>query len=162
MLLFNDKDKLIKIFQMLSYFKEIEIRTNESFEVIDVSQGVSAVVRDSGVLDGMVTITSLHTTCAVSINEYEERLLDDVQHCFLKLAPPGEDYKHNDLHLRVGIPPDEPENAHAHLIAMMLGNSEVVVVHEGELALGRYQSILFVEMDGPRERKLTVQVVGTN
>lgn len=146
---------------MLSYFKEIGIATAQSFEVLDVSKEVSAVVRESEILEGMVTITSLHTTCALTVNEYEERLLGDIRHYFLKLAPPEDSYKHNDLHLRVDIPPDEPENAHAHLIAMMLGNSEVIAVHEGRLALGRYQSVLFAELDGPRARKLAVQVTGT-
>jgi thiamine phosphate synthase YjbQ (UPF0047 family) len=64
------------------------------------------------------------------------------------------------LQLRVNIPPDEPENAHSHLIAMLLGNSETVTVHDGVPVLGRYQSILLLEMDGPRERTLAVQVLG--
>ncbi|MEW8066574.1 MAG: YjbQ family protein, partial [Candidatus Thiodiazotropha endolucinida] len=54
------------------------------------------------------------------------------------------------------------ENAHAHLIAMMLGNSETVSLHDGALVLGRYQSILLLEMDGPRERACAVQVVGVS
>ncbi|MCG7913939.1 MAG: YjbQ family protein, partial [Candidatus Thiodiazotropha weberae] len=58
------------------------------------------------------------------------------------------------------IPADEPENAHAHLIAMMLGNSETLMVHNGSLVLGRYQSVLMLEMDGPRQRKCAVQVMG--
>ena len=146
---------------MLSYYKEIGIATPESFGVSDVSGNISEVVRDSGISEGMVTVTSLHTTCALSVNENEERLFEDICDFFLKLAPPEETYKHNDLHLRVDIPPDEPENAHSHLIAMMLGNSEVVTVHKGKLALGRYQSILLLETDGPRERTLAVQVIGT-
>ena len=145
---------------MLSYYKEIEVATGESFAVSDVTEAVYAVVKDSGILEGAVTVTSLHTTCALSVNENEERLFDDIQNFFLRLAPAGGSYKHNDLHLRVNIPPDEPENAHSHLIAMMLGNSEVLVVHKGTLALGRYQSILLLEMDGPRARKLAVQVIG--
>ncbi|MCG8426094.1 MAG: secondary thiamine-phosphate synthase enzyme YjbQ [Chromatiales bacterium] len=145
---------------MLSYYKEIEVATAESFAVSDVTEEVCSVVKDSGILEGMVTVTSLHTTCALSVNENEERLFEDIQNFYLRIAPAGNSYKHNDLHLRVNIPPDEPENAHSHLIAMMLGNSEVVAVHTGELALGRYQSILLLEMDGPRERKLAVQVIG--
>ncbi|MEW8001052.1 MAG: YjbQ family protein, partial [Candidatus Thiodiazotropha endolucinida] len=78
------------------------------------------------------------------------------------IASPEGSYKHNDLHLRINIPPDEPENAHAHLIAMMLGNSETVSLHDGALVLGRYQSILLLEMDGPRERACAVQVVGVS
>jgi secondary thiamine-phosphate synthase enzyme len=108
----------------------------------------------------MAVMTSLHTTCALSVNENEERLFDDIRDFFLTIAPPEGSYKHNDLHLRPDIPPDEPENAHAHLVAMMLGNSETVAVHEGMLVLGRYQSILLLEMDGPRERTLALQVLG--
>ena len=146
---------------MLSYYKEIAVSTQESIAACDISEDVSAVVKDSGVWEGTVTITSLHTTCAVSVNENEERLFDDMRNFLLKLAPPNNSYKHNDLHLRVNIPPDEPENAHSHLIAMMLGNSEVTTVHTGKLALGRYQSILLLDMDGPRERRLAVQIMGT-
>ena len=145
---------------MLSYYKEIVIATTDSFEVLDVSEKVSAAVHDSNILEGMVCISCLHTTCALSVNECEERLFDDIKKLFLEIAPPEGSYKHNDLHLRANIPPDEPENAHAHLIAMMLGNSELVAVHKGNLALGRYQSILLLEMDGPRERMLAVQVLG--
>ncbi|MET0094677.1 MAG: secondary thiamine-phosphate synthase enzyme YjbQ [Sedimenticola sp.] len=145
---------------MLSYYRELNVATVESFHVLDVTENIHAVIRESGVKEGMVTITSLHTTCALSINENEERLFDDIRNFFLKVAPQEDSYKHNDLHLRVNIPPDEPENAHAHLIAMMLGNGETVAVHNGSLSLGRYQSILLLEMDGPRDRKLAVQVLG--
>ncbi|MET0013689.1 MAG: secondary thiamine-phosphate synthase enzyme YjbQ [Sedimenticola sp.] len=145
---------------MLSYYRELNVATVESFHVLDVTENIRAVISESGVREGMVTVTSLHTTCALSINENEERLFDDIRNFFLKVAPPEGSYKHNDLHLRVNIPPDEPENAHAHLIAMMLGNGETVTVHNGSLSLGRYQSILLLEMDGPRDRKLAVQVLG--
>lgn len=145
---------------MSSFYQELKISTGKSFAVSDVTEKVAAVVRESGVLEGMITITSLHTTCALSVNENEERLFEDIRNFFLTIAPPEGAYKHNDLHLRVNIPPDEPENAHSHLIAMMLGNSEMLAVHNGTLALGRYQSILLLEMDGPRERTLAVQVLG--
>jgi len=145
---------------MLNSYQELNISTGESFSVSDVTEKASNIVTESGVLEGMVVVTSMHTTCALSVNENEERLFDDIRNFFLKIAPPDELYKHNDLHLRVNIPPDEPENAHSHLIAMMLGNSETLVVHNGKLMLGRYQSILLLEMDGPRERTLAVQVFG--
>ena len=142
------------------HYRELQVSTGESFEVCNISDNIRAVLSESGIQEGMVVITSLHTTCALSVNENEERLFKDIRDFFLIIAPPDGSYKHNDLHLRVNIPPDEPENAHAHLIAMMLGNSETVTVHEGALVLGRYQSILLLEMDGPRERTLAVQVLG--
>ena len=126
----------------------------------DITDNIRAVVGESGVMEGMAVITSLHTTCALSVNENEERLFEDIRDFFLTIAPPDGSYKHNDLHLRFNIPHDEPENAHSHLIAMMIGNSEIVTVHDRALVLGRYQSILLLEMDGPRERTLAVQVLG--
>lgn len=145
---------------MPSFYQEITISTEQSFDVIDITKHVNAVVQDAGIKEGILTISSLHTTCALSVNENEERLVDDIRNFFLSIAPPERPYKHNDLHLRAGIPPDEPENAHSHLIAMMVGNGEVVSIHEGKLVLGQYQSVLLLELDGPRNRKLAVQIIG--
>jgi secondary thiamine-phosphate synthase enzyme len=66
---------------------------------------------------------------------------------------------HNDLHLR-DVPPDEPMNAHSHLMAMMLSTSEVIPIVHGQLALGTWQSVLFFELDGPRKRSVFVQISG--
>lgn len=145
---------------MLSHYRELCVSTGGSFEVVDVTGRVRALVSESGVAEGMVVLTSLHTTCALAVNENETRLLADIRDHFLAIAPPDARYRHNDLHLRENIPPDEPENAHAHLIAMTVGNGETLAVHRGEPVLGRYQSILLLEMDGPRERTLAVQVIG--
>jgi secondary thiamine-phosphate synthase enzyme len=145
---------------MMNYYRELKVSTGGPFAVCDITDNIRAVVGESGVLEGMAVITSLHTTCALSVNENEERLFEDIRDFFLTIAPPNGTYKHNDLHLRVNIPHDEPENAHSHLIAMMLGNSEIITVHDRALVLGRYQSILLLEMDGPRERTLAVQVLG--
>ncbi|MES9972379.1 MAG: secondary thiamine-phosphate synthase enzyme YjbQ [Candidatus Thiodiazotropha sp.] len=150
-----------KKYKMIVYSSQIAVPTSHSFEVIDITEQIDDLVSQSGVLQGMVSISSMHTTCAVAVNENEIRLFDDIQKFFLSIAPPDEPYKHNDLHLREDIPPDEPENAHSHLIAMMLGNSEVVTVTDGALLLGRYQSILVLEMDGPRQRNLAIQVMGS-
>ncbi|MBT3094842.1 MAG: secondary thiamine-phosphate synthase enzyme YjbQ [Candidatus Thiodiazotropha sp. (ex Lucina pensylvanica)] len=147
---------------MSNCYKILNISTGWPFEVCDITEQVESVVRESGVLEGTVAITSLHTTCAISVNENEERLFEDIRNFFLTIALPEGSYKHNDLHLRINIPPDEPENAHAHLIAMILGNGETVPLHNGALVLGRYQSILLLEMDGPRERTCAVQVVGVS
>ena len=144
----------------MNHYRKLKVSTGGSFEVCDVTDTIRTVVSESGVLEGMAVITSLHTTCALSVNENEQRLFEDIRDFFLTVAPPDGSYQHNDLHLRVNIPQDEPENAHAHLIAMLLGNSETLTVHDGALVLGRYQSILLLEMDGPRERTLAVQVLG--
>ena len=76
------------------------------------------------------------------------------------MAPAERPWLHNDLHLRPEVPPDEPRNAHSHLIALMLGNQISLPVLEGRLGLGRYQSVLLVELDGPRQREVLVQLQG--
>ncbi len=144
---------------MIVRHHRIPVSTTDAVQVLDVGDLVQERVAASGIREGMALVTSLHTTCALTVNENEARLLEDIRTHFLRLMPPDARYLHNDLHLR-DCPPDEPENAHAHLIAMMLGNGEQLAVHEGRLVLGRWQSLLLVELDGPRERTLAVQLLG--
>ena len=144
---------------MTSFHHLIEIDTGAGLSVHDITRELGELVQCSGVQEGMLVVTSLHTTLALSVNENEARLLDDIRDTFLRLVPPDAAYRHNDIHLR-DCPPDEPENAHAHLVAMMLGNSETLAVHQGRPVLGRWQSLLAVELDGPRRRRLAVQILG--
>lgn len=133
--------------------------TGAGIDLHDVTPDIRTLVEQTGVRTGFVTVTSRHTTTAITINENEERLLEDVRRFYTRLVPPGDTYLHNDIHLR-DCPPDEPENAHSHLLAMLTGSSEVIPIDEGRLDLGRWQSVLLVELDGPRQRTVSVQVVG--
>ena len=144
---------------MRQFLDELEIETSASFETHDLNPRLDDLVTQSGIRTGFLTARSVHTTTALVLNEYEDRLLTDIRDFFLKLAPPERRYLHNDIDQR-DCPPDEPENAHSHLAAMLLGSSEVVPVNEGGLVLGQYQSIMLVELDGSRERNLTVQICG--
>lgn len=144
---------------MASYYQRVAVESRDNFEIIDITAPVQRCVGESGIDEGIVVVSSLHTTVAITVNENEARLLDDIREHFLRLTPPDGRYHHNDIHLR-DCPPDEPENAHAHLIAMMLGNAEMLPVHRGRLDLGRWQSLLLVELDGPRQRQVAVQVIG--
>lgn len=136
-----------------------ELATTEAIAVYNLTPQIQSWIDTLGIQAGQVTVCSQHTTTAIAINEDEERLLIDIVAYLKKLAPPGDRYLHNDLHLR-DVPPDEPENAHAHLMAMTLGSSETIPIVAGKLALGTYQSVLFVELDGPRSRRVLVQAMG--
>jgi len=137
----------------------LNFATDESIGIYNVTEKIQAFVDSTQIQHGQALVFSRHTTTALAINEYEERLLTDIKTYLRKLAPPGDKYFHNDLHLR-DVPPDEPENAQSHLMAMTLSTSEVVPIVEARLALGTYQSVLFIELDGPRERTFLVQVRG--
>ena len=144
---------------MKLYSSIIEVETGAGISLHDLMPAIRARVVSAGVHNGFVTVTSQHTTTAIAINENEERLVADVKAFLTRLIPPGDRYLHNDIALR-DCPEDEPENAHAHLAAMLLGSSEVVALSSGELVLGQYQSVMLYELDGPRRRKVSVQVHG--
>ncbi|MGK7888156.1 MAG: secondary thiamine-phosphate synthase enzyme YjbQ [Leptolyngbyaceae cyanobacterium] len=144
---------------MTVFHQVISIKTHQSIELVSVDELVQSVVNKSQIQFGHVLVFSRHTTTALTVNENEERLLVDIETYLKKLAPEGDRYLHNDLHLR-DVPPDEPINAHSHLMAITLGNSEMIPVVDGKLALGTYQSILLCELDGPRDRTVFIQVSG--
>lgn len=136
----------------------LELETGAAMDVHDLTPRLRALVAASGVRHGQMLVSSRHTTAAVTVNENEPRLIEDLK-CFLaRLVPKDAGYLHNDIEAR-GMP-DEPRNAHAHLAAMLLGHAQTVGVVDGELALGTWQSVLFVELDGPRPRTVSVQIVG--
>lgn len=137
----------------------IDLKTGEGISLHDLMPGIKDTVANSGIENGFVTVTSQHTTTAVVINENEERLVEDVKTFLTRLIPPKDRYLHNDIELR-DCPPDEPENAHSHLAAMLLGSSEVIPLAEGKLVLGQYQSVMLYELDGPRKRKVNILIVG--
>jgi secondary thiamine-phosphate synthase enzyme len=137
----------------------IELETGDGIALHDLMPDIKDAIANAGIKNGFVTVTSQHTTTAIAINEHEERLVEDVKTFLNRLIPASNRYLHNDIALR-DCPPDEPENAHSHLAAMLLGSSEVIALADGELQLGQYQSVMLYELDGPRRRKINVQVYG--
>ena len=137
----------------------IEIETEDGICIYNITPQILNLLQATSIKNGQVLVFSQHTTTALVINENEVRLLADIKVYLEKLAPASDHYLHNDLHLR-DVPPDEPINAHSHLMAMMLSTSEIIPVVEGKLALGTWQSILFLELDGARSRKVFIQISG--
>lgn len=124
----------------------IELSTTRGSEVVDITPHVQRAVRESGVIDGICLVYTLHTTTAVIVNEAESGLLMDIIDKIKEIVP-GAGYRHGD-------------NGPAHLQASILGNSAAVPVENGMLRLGTWQRILFVELDGPRRRRVGVKVIG--
>jgi len=127
----------------------IEIRTSKRVEVIDITSEVQKEVEKSGVKDGIAVVYTQHTTTAVIINENESGLKEDIVFVLDRLIPRGAGYMHDMI----------DNNADAHLRAIFLGNSIVVPITNGKLDLGTWQRIMFVELDGPRTRKIIVKVI---
>lgn len=128
-------------------------------EFIDITDDVNAVVGRSGVRSGVVHVHSYHTTAAIRINENEPLLLNDFRRMLDRLVPPG-DYEHDDLDRRVGVPLEEPRNGHAHCQHLLLSSAESLPIQNGRVLLGPWQRLFLIELDSPRSRQISVQVVG--
>jgi len=148
---------------------QLRRRSEDGISIINLTAEVRKKLRFSGIQNGQALVFSRHTTTALAINEDEARLFEDIKVYLKGLAPETEmtvaggfshRYLHNDLHLRPNTPADEPLNAHSHLMAMTLSQSEVIPIIDGELALGTYQSILLFDLDGPRDRTVLLQLSG--
>jgi secondary thiamine-phosphate synthase enzyme len=133
------------------------IATSERTEVADVTKRVLDVVQHCPLRDGIVVVNTLHTTCALFVNEFQAALVHDVRKLAEHLVPEGAGYRHDDPRYS----DCDRHNAHAHLRTMLLGRSITLGLAAGALALGQFQSIIFAEFDGPRQRGITVQVLGT-
>jgi len=139
----------------------VRIRTRTPAQFIDLTELVAERVRRAGVAEGIVTVQSRHTTSSIVVNENEPRLLEDLQDLLERWAPRRARWRHNDLEARgPATPPGEAPNGHAHAQALLLGTSVSLVVAEGRLDLGTWQRIFLVELDGPRPRTVSVQVLG--
>ena len=128
---------------------ELDVQTSDRVDVVDVTEGVSDCV-PADLESGTCTVFVPHTTAGVIVNENERRLLSDLEDALESLVPRGEGYGHDAI----------DNNADAHLHATILGESVTVPIVDGQLALGTWQSILFVDCDGPRRRRLQVVVTG--
>ncbi|RPH77029.1 MAG: YjbQ family protein [Candidatus Rokuibacteriota bacterium] len=132
------------------------LSTEERCEVSDVTKLIREVIQQSPVANGIALVNTLHTTCALLINEFQSALIDDLKNLIERLVPERGGYRHDDPRYS----DCERGNACAHLRAALLGRSIAVGLSNGELVLGRFQSVIFAELDGPRKREITVQVIG--
>jgi secondary thiamine-phosphate synthase enzyme len=144
---------------------ERHMRTTGGLDVTDITDQVAQMVRDSGVRDGIVCVYSPHTTCSVRVNEFESGFLEDFAALLKQLVPSERYYAHDDWDKRTeNICEEDMEfgNGHSHCMSMLLGPAgETIPVRDGELCLGTWQRVLFLELDRERDRRWIVQVVGT-
>ncbi len=134
----------------------LSVPTRERLELINITEPLAAQVKASGIRDGLAVVSSLHTTLALFINEFQGALLEDIRTFLEESVVRDRYYKHNDpAHSDC-----DRSNADAHLRALLLGHHLVLPIRNGELLLGTFQSVILAELDGPRERALQVQILG--
>jgi secondary thiamine-phosphate synthase enzyme len=127
----------------------LRVKTSRRTHLVDVTEQVQGVVSASRISEGICYVYVPHTTAGVTINEHADPdVATDMEGAFDRLVPEKAGYLHAE------------GNSDSHVKAAMTGASQVIFVEGGKLALGRWQGIFFCEFDGPRDRKLCVQVVG--
>ncbi len=127
---------------------EFTVRTRATQEMVDITDRVADLVQGAGVTDGICVIYVPHATAAVAINENADpNVWKDILDALGRLVPEG-GWRHDRI----------DSNAAAHIKATILGPSEAVPVRGGRLRLGTWQSVMLVELDGPRDRTVIVEI----
>lgn len=134
------------------------VQTDGRVELLDLTERIMSVVRKLRIREGIVNLFSMHTTCTVFINEWQNALKSDIKNFLEGVVARDAEWMHND--------PDHSDcdrmNADSHLRALVLGHSLTLQISGGEVVLGQWQRILMAELDGPRARTLRVQVMGVS
>jgi secondary thiamine-phosphate synthase enzyme len=124
------------------------IESSRKSQIIDITAKVSQIVRQSAVAEGICCVYTPHTTAAITVNENADpNVCEDILEALAKLIPEGS-WRHDRI----------DNNAAAHIKASIIGPSEAIPVQDGRLLLGTWQAVMLVELDGPRERRVVVEV----
>lgn len=141
--------------------KTIPVKTKKRLEFINITEKVKSFVNNSGIKNGLVKVHCFHTSSAVLVNEDEPLLIQDIKNQLERIAPSTMAYNHDDFARRtVNMCDDECRNGHSHCKAIHLPTSVTLNLIEGELQIGKWQEIFFLELDRARDRKVQIQVLG--
>jgi secondary thiamine-phosphate synthase enzyme len=129
--------------------KILQIQSRKQVELIDITREVCAAVREQVVAEGLAVVFTPHTTAAVTINENADPdVCHDMVTAINRLVPMQDSYRHME------------GNSAAHVKSSLFGASETLIISNGEAQLGTWQGVFFCEFDGPRQRRVHVQVIG--
>jgi secondary thiamine-phosphate synthase enzyme len=131
-------------------FKEISLSTSKRLDLVDITELVSSFVTECNLESGICLVNSPHSTTAIIVNEHESGLKEDILRKIRGEFPRGAGWHHDRV----------DDNADAHLASIFLGHSKTFPIRKGRLERGTWQNIFFLELDGPRTRRLLFEVMG--
>ena len=134
----------------------VRIQSEEREDLYNLTQLVRDFVRSSGVRAGSLSVSSLHTTSTIFINEWQDALVHDMKTYLRALINKDGYFRHNDP----AWSDCDRRNADAHLRSLLLGMNLSLQISDGDVVLGEWQSIIMAELDGPRERTIRLQAMG--
>lgn len=136
---------------MVTFTDYLWFNTKKRQEFVRITDDVAAIIKKSGVKDGMALVSAMHITAGVYVNDWENGLISDFQVWLEKLAPAGLDYKHHQT---------GEDNADAHLKRTIMGHQVMLPVTNGALDLGPWEQVFYAEFDGQRRKRVVVKVMG--
>ena len=143
--------------QLRCVVERIFVKSQRATELIRITDQVKRAAEMSGLKNGMINVFTLHTTTAITINENDPSLEEDIARFMLNVVPEDDSYGHHRFYRRDGR---MAVNAYSHIRASLLGANVTLPLENGRVVLGARQNIYLVELDGPQIRGLTVQVLG--
>ena len=141
---------------MRTELQTMSVQTQNKQQMIDVTSQIQDSIAASGIRNGFVGLFSQHTTAVLLVNEWQSALVDDIGEFLGRVVEDGLPYKHNSPLFS----DCERGNAASHLRSLLFNNSVMLPVSEGKPVLGRFQSVILAELDGPRERTVKLQILG--
>lgn len=138
------------------FSRKIEVKTAERLDLVNLTSTLREFVESIGIEDGHLQVSSLHTTAGLLINEWQDALLNDVRGLIERMVPRESYYRHNDPEFS----DCDRHNADSHLRNVVVGQHLVIPISQGQLVLGRWQSVILAEFDGPNERSVFIQALG--
>jgi len=139
---------------------ELRVASERPIQFIDLTERLDGLVAAAAIRTGLLTVQTRHTTTAIIVNEPEPLLMIDFAQLLEEIAPASLPYRHDSSARVVNLTPHERTNGHAHCRALLLPTTACLTIADGRMQLGRWQRILFVELDGPQERSVSTVLVG--
>jgi len=134
-------------------FEEFRVKTPEREVLLEITNEITRIVKNSTINEGTCLVFVPHTTAGITINENaDQSVMKDVANFLSKLIPKGGSLGYSFRHME--------GNSDAHIKCSLTGHSVNILIHENKLMLGMWQGIFFTEYDGPRNRRVYVQVHG--
>jgi secondary thiamine-phosphate synthase enzyme len=127
------------------------VQTKEKREFLNITPNIKAALEKSGIRDGIVLVSSLHSNSALFVNDDEPGLLQDIAEWVDRIAPLGPNYQHSAR---------SESNAGAHLQSLLLHHQAVVSLADGKLELGPWQNVIYAELDGQRPKRILIKILG--
>ncbi len=141
--------------------KVLRFKTSKIYDFIDFTKRVKEFVNLSAVRNGIINIQIMNTSAGLILNEHEPLLLKDIKSNLEKISPSSSVYEHDDLTKRtVNVCEDECRNGHSHCNAIHLPATVTLNVVDGKVQFGQWQSIMLIELDSARERRVQLQILG--